>query len=434
MSLILVGTNHQYSPVALREWIIANHKQSRYWLEYFKNKFSHIEIVVLSTCNRFEIYIRKTTHNTPDVKDILSCLAEQSGLPIEQFQRNFYCYRNVNAVRHLFRVACAMDSMLIGEHQITGQVRDAFQLAQKMGTTGTFITRLFQNSLKLAKRIRNEADISSGHFSLGSVAAEFVTRIFGTIKDKNIVIVGTGKMGANTLAHLIGSGAKNVTIINRDITRAKSLARSLPAVRVKPWSNLSDTLVDADVIITCIAADEPILRKTDMDKLAAIRTNQPMLIIDLGLPRNVEQQIGELPWIHLYDLNALETVLIEQNQNRKRELAKYEYLIDEYVDEYMHWLNMQTVVPVISALRSKLHNLAESELDWLDGKISDISAHDRELIEQMAYRLVQKILHEPLHTINEQTKNHRGNIYAGIVKKLFNLEEESAKHKANTLK
>ena len=154
-----------------------------------------------------------------------------------------------------------------------------------------------------------------------------------------------------------------------------------------------------------------------------MRNNRPLLIIDLGLPRNIDSRVGELPWVHLYDLNVLEDILAEQNRKRREELAKYEYLIDVYVDEYISWLNQKTISPVICELRKKLHCLAENELARLNGKLSEnVSAKDRQLIEQMAYRLTQKFLHDPISFINEQIKNRRGNIYAGIVKQLFNLD------------
>ncbi len=425
MSLILVGTNYRFSPVELREWIITNQKRDEYWLEFFKQQFNDIEIVILSTCNRFEIYIWRMDRTNPDVKNVLALLAEQSDFSLEQFQQNFYYHRNTQAIKHLFRVTCSMDSMLIGEHQITGQVRNAYQLAQAKQTTGTYLSRLFQTALKLAKRMRNEADISTGHFSLGSVAVEFIDKTFGTIRNKKILVIGAGKMGTGTLTNLIANGAKSITLINRDITRARELAKSLPIVKTSKWENLQENLAQADVVISCIATDKPILTQSQINKLANARNNRPLMIIDIGLPRNIDPQIGKFAWIHLYDLNALENVLSEQNKKRRDTLAKYEYLIDEHIDEYMHWLNQQTVTPVISALREKLQSLAENELAWLDGKLSeDINPRDRRMIEQMTHRLIQKILHTPISAIREQTKHQRGNVYAGIVKKLFKLDNE----------
>ncbi len=427
MSLILVGTNYRFSPVQLREWLTVNQKREEHWLEYFSNKFRDIEVVVLNTCNRFEIYIWRTNRIKPDVQDILLSLASQSEFSLEQFQQNFYCYRTSQAAKHLLRVACSMDSMLIGEHQIAGQVRSAFLLAQKKQTIGTYLSRLFQTALKLAKRLRNEADISTGHFSLGSVAVDFITKTSGQLHDKNILIIGAGKMGKNTLAHLISKGTQSVTLINRDIKRAREIANMFsPVVSIGNWKNLSDELTNADIVISCLAVDKPIITRKDVEHLSTSRADKPILIIDLGLPRNIDARISRLPWIRLYDLSALESTLREQNKKRRDELAKYEYLIDQYLDEYMHWLNQQTVTPVIAALHNKFHSLAESELSWLNGKLSEnISQRDRQMIEQMTYRLIQKILHEPITVINEQTKNQRGGIYAGIVKKLFKLYDEN---------
>ncbi len=423
MSLILVGTNYRFSPLELREWIIANNKQAEYWLEYFKRKFADIEIVILGTCNRFEIYIRKPLTVKLDAKDILCSLAQEGNFPVEQFHQNFYCYRNSQAIRHLFRVSCAMDSMLIGEHQISGQVKKAYMLAQEKGTVSSYLARLFETSLKLAKRMRTEANISTGHFSLGSVAVEFITRTFGQFGQKKILVIGAGKMGRTVITNLIINGAKFVTLINRDILRAKEIGKSLPTVQIGSWDNLSENLISSDVIISCLSTDEPILRYSDINVLKEMRNNRPLLIIDLGLPRNIDSRVGELPWVHLYDLNVLEDILAEQNRKRREELAKYEYLIDVYVDEYISWLNQKTISPVICELRKKLHCLAENELARLNGKLSEnVSAKDRQLIEQMAYRLTQKFLHDPISFINEQIKNRRGNIYAGIVKQLFNLD------------
>ena len=347
MSLILVGTNYRFSPLELREWIIANNKQAEYWLEYFKRKFADIEIVILGTCNRFEIYIRKPLAVKLDAKDILYSLAQEGNFPVEQFHQNFYCYRNSQAIRHLFRVSCAMDSMLIGEHQISGQVKKAYMLAQEKGTVSSYLARLFETSLKLAKRMRTEANISTGHFSLGSVAVEFITRTFGQFGQKKILVIGAGKMGRTVITNLIINGAKFVTLINRDILRAKEIGKSLPTVQIGSWDNLSENLISSDVIISCLSTDEPILRYSDINVLKEMRNNRPLLIIDLGLPRNIDSRVGELPWVHLYDLNVLEDILAEQNRKRREELAKYEYLIDVYVDEYINWLNQKTISPVI---------------------------------------------------------------------------------------
>ncbi len=422
MSLLLVGTNHRHANLELREHLASNTDVVGHFLEFLKGIYEDFEVIVVSTCNRFEIYVWRATHSRPDAEDLIKNIADLHRMPVQKIQECCYCYRQDQAVNHLFQVASAMDSMLVGELQISGQVSQALDLARKHQTAGLYLTKLFQTSLNLARRIRQQTDISEGHFSLGSVAGEFAEKVFGSLTEKTFLVLGAGKMGTGALQHLIANGAKEVFIANRDAVRARHLAGSLPSARAISWDQMPETLATVDVVISCVAVNDPVLTLDRFEAISARRSARPMLIIDLGLPRNVDPGIGQLPWVHLYDLDALGKVLEQHNDRRRTQLEQCRHLIEEAVTEYLHWQQRRTVMPAIVTLRRKIHDIGEQELQWLAGKLGHLEPRDWELIEKMVHRMVHKILHDPTTVVSEQARDQRGGVYAGILQKLFALK------------
>lgn len=425
MSLLLVGTNHRHANVELREHLASDSDVVGSFLDYLKSNYKDFEAIVISTCNRFEIYVWRMTHSQPDAEDLIKNIADLHRMPVQKIQECCYCYRQDQAVSHLFQVASAMDSMLVGELQISGQVAGALALAKKHETAGLYLTKLFQSSLNLAKRIRQQSDTSEGHFSLGSVAGEFAEKVFGTLAEKTFLVLGAGKMGTNALQHLIANGAKEVYIANRDAVRARHLAGSLPSARVVPWDRMPETLATVDVVISCLAVNDPVLIRDQFEAISSQRMARPMLIIDLGMPRNVDPEIGRLPWVHLYDLDALGKVLEQHNDRRRVQLEQCRHLIDDAVRGYQQWQQRRTVIPAIVTLRRKIHDIGEQELQWLAGKLDHLEPRDWELIETMVHRMVHKILHDPTTVVSEQARDQRGAVYAGILQKLFGLKAGS---------
>jgi glutamyl-tRNA reductase len=421
VSIILIGTNYRQADLALRERLAADPAHVRTILDRLKHAFHDFEAIVLSTCNRFEVYLWRSSHQRPDVEDVLKIIADTSGLATASLEKVFYCHRQEQAVAHLFRVACAMDSMLVGEPQIMGQVRRALDEARNYGTAGTYLTRLFQDSLALAKRVRQAADIAEGHFSLGSVAAEFADRIFGSLSEKTFLVLGAGKMGAGALGRLVVNGAKGVFIANRDQVKARQLADSLPLARVVEWNKVDQYLVRANVVICCLAACEPVLTLERIEKIASERAGWPMLIIDLGLPRNVDSRVGQLSWVHLYDLDSLGSVLEKNNEQRRQKLAACHQMIDQAVLDYQNWQQQRTLIPAIVSLRKKIHQIGDEELARLASHEKDFTPEQWALIEKTIHRVVHKVLHDPTTALNQAAQDSRGSVYAGILRKLFDL-------------
>jgi glutamyl-tRNA reductase len=421
VSIVLIGTNYRHAGLALRERLASHPDHVQNLLHQLKTAFPNTETVVISTCNRFEVYLCRSSHQRPDSADILSLLAQSSELEISSLENAFYCYRNEQAVKHLFQVACAMDSMLVGEPQIMGQVRHALDEARNVGTAGTYLTRLFQDSLSLAKRVRQTADIAEGHFSLGSIAAEFADKIIGSLSEKTFLVLGAGKMGTGALGRLVANGAKDIFIANRDLVKARQLASSLPLAQAIEWDRVDECLTRANVVISCLAACEPVLTLDRIEKVSATRSGWPMLIIDLGLPRNVDPRIGQLSWVHLYDLDALGSVLDKNNDHRRQKLAACREIIDQAIIAYQNWQQQRTVIPAIVGLRKKIHQIGQEELARLAMREDAFTPEQWAIVEKAVHRMIHKILHDPTAAMNQAASESRGAVYAGILQKLFDL-------------
>jgi glutamyl-tRNA reductase len=421
-----VGTNHRRAGLEFRERLASKTDHAAKFLERLQGGFSDFEAVVLSTCNRFEVVLWRPSHARPDIPDILKLLSDFSDIPLSELEKVCYCYRRDEAARHVFRVVCGMDSMLVGEPQIVGQVRGALAEARKFGMAGTYLSRLVQNGLTLARKVRQVTGIAEGAFSLGSVAAEFADRIFGSLADKSFLVIGAGKMGTSALQRLMANGAREVLIANRDRMKSKTLADSLPGARAIGFNELESALARVDVVITCVSAAEPILTLEQIEGISPQRSGWPMLVIDLGLPRNVEPGIGGLSWVHLYDLDALGHALEKQNDWRRTRLEACAGLIDEAVGEYEAWQQQRTVSPVIVSLRQKIHRIGEEELARLASRTNAMTAAEWALVEKTVHRVIHKILHDPTAAMTQAAKDSRGAVYAGILQKLFDLESESA--------
>lgn len=421
VSIVLIGTNYRRAGLALRERLASHPDHVQTLLRQLNSVYPNTESLIISTCNRFEVYLYRASHQRPDLADVLNLLARSSALEVSALETAFYCYRNEQAVKHLFQVACAMDSMLVGEPQIMGQVRHALDQARALGTAGTYLTRLFQDSLSLAKRVRQTADIAEGHFSLGSVAAEFADKIFGSLSEKTFLVLGAGKMGTNALQRLVANGAKEVFIANRDLVKARELASSLPTARAIEWDRVDECLTRANVVISCLSACEPVLTLDRIEKISVTRSGWPMLIIDLGLPRNVDPHVGQLPWVHLYDLDALGSVLDKNNDHRRQRLAACQDLLNEAVAAYQNWLQQRTVIPAIVGLRQKIHQIGREELARLAMREDAFTPEQWALVEKTVHRMIHKILHDPTAALNQAAGESRGAVYAGILQKLFDL-------------
>jgi glutamyl-tRNA reductase len=423
VSLVLVGTNYKKVGLDLRERLARRPEAEVDFLDRLKRSFSCFEAVVLSTCNRFEVLLWRPSHARPDIPDILKMFSEIVGLPAGELEKSCYAYRRDEAARHFLRVAGGLDSMLVGEPQIIGQVREAFAIARERKTAGPYLTRLIQNSLSVARRIRQSAGIAEGHFSLGSVAAEFAEKLFGSLANKSFLVIGAGKMGTNALHRLMVGGAREILIANRDATKSQGLANTLPGAKAIAWDEIDDALTKVNVVLTCVSVKEPILTLERMERVSQRRLGWPMLMIDLGLPRNVETSVGTLPWVHLYDLDSLGRVLEEQNSFRREELERCRNLIDEAVREYDAWEQQRQVMPAIVSLRRKFHQIGEDELSRLASLDGTFTPKQWELVEKTIHRVIHKILHEPTTTLTDVARDSRAAVYAGVLRKLFDLPE-----------
>jgi len=426
MRIVVAGINHHWAPLALRERLSFSEEQIPAALQRFNEQFPAIEAAILSTCNRSELYLARLAHGEPQLPGILQFLQQWHGVDASQIESHMYYYQQEQAIEHLFKVAGSLDSMVIGESQILGQVNRALQLAVNAGTAGTYLNQLFQQALAVGKRIRTDTPIGRGRFSIGSVAADFARMIFESLEDKSIAIVGAGEMGQLTLRHLTRHGCGRLLICNRTPQRARQLADKL-AGQVVPFEQLDGLLADSDVVITCMGADRPVITAEHVRGALRRRGYRTMFLLDIAVPRNIAADVGQLQNVYLYNIDDLQAVVERHYQQRSEHIDACLGLIREAVRDYVTWQRRRTVAPVISALRRLLHQIGQEELAWLMPKLNGLSERDRRLIEQMAHRMIHKILHPPTARLVEKLDDGSVEVHTAALRTLFQITPQDSK-------
>jgi len=413
MRTFVIGCNHKTATVDVREKLAFDDRRCAEALTAFHEAFPKAETVILSTCNRTELYLTRPLQAPPRLHEAIEFLARQQGVDSREFASSLYFHEDSEAIRHLFRVVSSLDSMVIGESQILGQAKHALELARGQQTAGAQIEALFQHAFGVAKQVHTQTQISSGHVSVGSVALDFSRQIFSRFDDKVVLMIGAGKMGELTLRHLRDHQPRRVLVTNRTSARAQEVAQ-----------RLGDLLVEADVVLTCTGAAEPILTARDCADLPRRRKYRPLLMIDMAVPRDIEDSVGELEGLFVYNIDDLQRITERHWEERRSKISEGERIVQERAAAFLLERGRRDVGPVVTELREHFHAIAEGELQWLAPKLRDASPRERELIEQMVRRLVNKILHEPVQTLNEKGVEGRGQIYAETARRLFGLDAE----------
>lgn len=423
MRTFVIGCNHKTATVDVREKLAFDDRRCAEALTAFREAFPKAEMVILSTCNRTELYLTRPLQAPPRLHEAIEFLARQQGVDSREFASSLYFHEDSEAIRHLFRVVSSLDSMVIGESQILGQAKHALDLARGQQTAGAQIEALFQHAFGVAKQVHTQTQISSGHVSVGSVALDFSRQIFSRFDDKVVLMIGAGKMGELTLRHLRDHRPRRVLVTNRTAARAQEVAQRL-GVEVRPYESLGDLLVEADVVLTCTGAAEPILTARGCADLPRRRKYRPLLMIDMAVPRDIEESVGELEGLFVYNIDDLQRITERHWEERRSKISEGERIVQERAAEFVRERGRRDVGPVVTELREHFHAIAEGELQWLAPKLRDASPRERELIEQMVRRLVNKILHEPIQTLNEKGVEGRGQVYAETARRLFGLDAE----------
>jgi len=422
--IIIVGLNHRTAPVELREKIAFDSSLLGESLKRLHSLPSIQEGVILSTCNRVEV-VAAAPDEQAAFREIKGFLVQQeSAAGHVGLEDHLYLYAGDKAVRHLFRVAASLDSMVVGEPQILGQLKGYYLAAQEAGTVGAILHRLFHRSFSVAKRVRTETGIASRVVSVSSVAVDLARRIFDSLEDKTVMLIGAGKMGDLVARHLQRSGVSSLMVTNRTFERAKELADELCCSPIR-FEDYPRYLRMADLVIGCAGSPEVLLRPETVVEVLKERKQKAMFFIDLGDRRNFDPRINEIDNVYLYNVDDLEAVAEENLKGRAGEAHRAEEIVDEEVVGFLRWLDSLEQVPTIVALRQKLEQIRQRELEKsLSTSLKGLSEKERQALESMASAIINKILHAPITRLKRQVEGQDEALYIEALKKLFDLEEK----------
>lgn len=418
MSVLVLGLNHRTASTALLERVSLVGDDLRKALSELVSGESIAEAVVLSTCNRVEVYASTTTFHG-GVAEITDLLARVSGLPLAELQTSLYPLHEARAVQHLLSVACGLDSLLVGESQIQGQVREAFRLAQEEGTVGRELGELFRHAVRVGRRARTETAIDAAGRSLVEVGLRLAVQAVGHLAGRRALLVGAGSTGALAGSLLLRAGVTGITVANRSAERGERLAAALggPAVGL---DDLSRALAEADIVVCSTASTAPVITHEVVAAAVDARAGRPLFLLDLALPRDVDPAARALAGVSLADLETLRIVLEEEPAGA--DVAEVRAIVEQEVGAFLGWQRAVRVAPTVVALRTKAEALARVELDRLRGRLPDLDATVRAEVEQTVQRLVDKLLHAPTVRVKELAEAPGGDSYADALRELFGLD------------
>ncbi len=422
--IIIVGLNHDTAPVEVRERVIFSSSVLEESLKRLHSLPSIKEGVILSTCNRVEV-VATALNEQKGLEEIERFLVEgQSAKDLTVLDDHLYRYSGNTAVRHLFRVASSLDSMVVGEPQILGQLKDYYVAAHKAGTVGTMLHRLFHHSFSVAKRVRTETGIASRAVSISSVAVDLAKRIFDRLEDKAVMLIGAGKMGGLVARHLQSNGVSSLMVTNRTFERAVEVAGQFHGSPIR-FEDFPRYLKMADLVIGCTGSPEVLLRPETVEGVLKERKQKAMFFIDLGERRNIDPKINDIDNVYLYDIDDLETVAKENLKERTGEVHKAEEIVDDEIERYLHWLDSLDQVPTIVALRRRVEEIRQRELERsLSTSLKGLSDQERQAVEDMTSAMINKILHAPTTRLKKTPGSPDEELYVGALKMLFDLEEK----------
>lgn len=419
MLIIVVGVNHRTAPVEVRERLSFPEHSLGNFLDRLNNYPAIEGCVIISTCNRTEIYAatRKLDEGLNAIWDFLS---QKSGVDISEIKNYSYTHTLYDTIRHLFRVAAGLDSMILGETQILGQVRQAYQMACQHGSTNRVLNTLFQQAITVGKRVRSETGIDQNAVSISYAAVELAKQKFKDLRGRSVLVIGAGKMSELTARHLVANGVSGVIVSNRSYQRALKLAAQFKGRAVK-FDQLYHYLSEADIVISCTAASHYVVRLKDVAGVIAARQGRPIMMIDIAVPRDIDPAAGKLPGVTLYDIDDLQQVVDQNLAQRKKAAVVAESIIEEELEQFMQWLSMQFVVPTIAALKQRGEEIKKKELHRALNRLGDISEHDRKVVSSLANSIVNQLLHVPVTQLKAYALTPEGHLYMKVLQNLFQL-------------
>ncbi|WP_449537155.1 glutamyl-tRNA reductase [Ferdinandcohnia sp. Marseille-Q9671] len=421
MHTLMVGLNYRTAPVEIREKLTFEPDSIAAAMKVLKGKKSILENIIVSTCNRTEIYAVVDQLHTGRyyIKDFLS---EWFGITKEEFTPYLTIFEDEGAVDHLFHVTCGLNSMVVGETQILGQVRSSFLSAQEENTSGTVFNHLFKQSITLAKRAHSETEIGSNAVSVSYAAVELAKKIFGDLASKNVLILGAGKMGELAVQNLHGSGVGKVTVMNRTFEKAQNLAEKFQG-EAKSIEQLQCALVDADIMISSTGAKGYVITKDMMQDVERMRKGRPLFMVDIAVPRDLDPGLADLDSVFLYDIDDLEGIVEANIQERKVAAEAIELMIESEIVEFKTWLNTLGVVPVISALRSKALSIQAETMESIERKLPNLSDREKKVLNKHTKSIINQLLRDPILQAKELAAQPNAEESLALFMKIFDIED-----------
>lgn len=435
MRVMMLGVNHRTAPIQLRERLALEGEPLDRLMQWFRQMYPTVELVVLSTCNRTELYLARASHEPPTADDLRSLLQQVCGVDTAELVASTLVRENEQAAAHLFRVASGLDSMVLGEPQVLGQVKRAYEHAAAARTLGPALHRMFQQAIAVAKDVRTRTGIGEGRVSIGSVAVDFARQIFDRFDDKTIVGIGAGDMAKLALKHLHALQPARLWLVNRSPDRAQLLADRLglapPHGGVRPLDALNELLIEADIVLTSTASPLAIITVERFGSLLRKRRGRPLFIIDIAVPRDVEPAVGSLSNVYLYNIDDLQAVVGKTHENRGSQVQQAQQLLTEAVRACMSEIQNRDIGQLIRALRDRLHEVGQAEQARTLRKLAalpagQVHADAAQLVEEHTHRLINKILHMPLSQLDSRKPDAPLGFYAAALRRLFDLDVHPA--------
>jgi glutamyl-tRNA reductase len=421
MKFSITGVNHRSAPVEVRERLAFDEKGLSDALENLKGRPGICEGMILSTCNRVEVALA-CEENSNGEAAVDSFLADTRHVDREWVKRYLYRYNDRDAIRHLFRVAASLDSMVVGEPQILGQLKNAFAVAKDHGVVNSFMDTLVTRAFSVAKRVRTETEIGSNAVSVSYAAVEMAREIFGTLANKKVMLIGAGKMSEAAARHLARCGVTSIFVTNRTRERADEMAKLFNG-KIVEYDRYLTFLPEVDIVITSSGAPHYILTSANMRKVIALRKNAPMFLIDIAVPRNIEPTVNQVDNVFLYDIDDLQKVVDGNLKGRKQEAEDAELIVAEEVERMLTRLKSREVVPMIVSLQEQLESLRQAELARYHGKFGALTQEQEDTLDQLTRSLMNKIAHGPISELRKQASQPDGHHFVNAVRKVFRLGE-----------
>jgi glutamyl-tRNA reductase len=419
MEFVVIGLNHNTAPLEIRERIAFEESKIEEALCQTKFLPSLKEGMILSTCNRVEIYVaaQETEKAIVDLKDFLS---RYHNFSLKEFDKNLYSHAGEEAVRHLFRVASSLDSMIKGEPQILGQIKGAYSMAAQSRTSGFLLNKLLHRAFYVAKRVRTETKIGNSAVSVSFVAVELAKKIFGALDEKTVLLIGAGEMCELAAQHLVSGGVEKVLVTNRTYERAVSLAQEFKGEAI-PFDEMPQGLRRADIVISSTGSPHYLLRREQVAKILKERKQKPIFFIDIAVPRDIEPEVNNIENVYVYNMDDLQQVVNQNMEDREKEAQKAEAIVQEEVAKFVNWYRSLDVTPTIVALRKKFDEIRKKELEKTLSIHPDLTEKEKSSLESLTSSIINKILHEPLMHLKRTDEETSMNLYLDTLRTLFQL-------------